>query len=213
MALCGALSAGTDPEAAPAPPVASSGAPAQAVVPPRSGTQLKQAIDEALARHARTSDKQADAAARELIVLYEELEQDHVLRPALHQDLRTKLRNRLAQLALQISKRQAREARLDKNRPLSVRLNKDGTVLGQQFGGAGQGGGMGGGAANNAAADSGDDLVSLIQTTIAPKSWDANGGPGTIYYWKIQHALVVRNTQEVHQDLADLIEQLNRASH
>lgn len=217
MVLCGAPSVDDEP----APPTASAAASVQAaVVPPRSGAELQQAVRDALRRFVRTSDQEADAAAHELLVLYKELEQDRVLGTAPRQELRTKVRNRLAQLALQISKRQAREARQDKNRPQSVRLDKSSTVLGQQFGGAGQpgfGGGMGGagGVGNNANAtpDSGQDLVDLIQTTIAPKSWDANGGPGTIYYWKIQHALVVRNTQEVHQDISDVIEQLNRASH
>jgi hypothetical protein len=217
MVLCGAPSV----EDEPAPPTASAAASVQAaVVPPRSGPELQQAVRDALRRFARTSDQEADAAAHELIVLYKELEQDRLLGTAPRQELRTKVRNRLAQLALQISKRQAREARQDKNRPQSVRLDKSGTVLGQWGGGAGQpgmGGGMGGagGVGNNANAtpDNGEDLVSLIQTTIAPKSWDANGGAGTIYYWKSQHALVVRNTQEVHQDISDVLEQLNRASH
>ena len=72
-----------------------------------------------------------------------------------------------------------------------------------------------GGGGNNANGnfDYGDDLVDLIQTTIAPKSWEANGGPGTLYYWRGQHALVVHNTSEVHEQLADLFEQLNRAGH
>jgi hypothetical protein len=194
------------------------------VVPPRSGKELAQAVGEALRHWARTSDKEADAAARELLVLYNEIEQDHVLTAAQRQDLHARVRNRLAQLATQISKRIARDARRSKSGPQSVRFDPSATVLGQMGGGFGQMGGgfmqpgaggmMGpGGPANNANFDYGDDLVSLIQTTISPKSWEANGGPGTIYYWRGQHALIVRNTDEVHQDLANVLEQLNRAGH
>jgi len=226
MALCGAPPTENDSGSIPAPPTASTaaspGAALQAVVvPPRSGQELQQAVRNALRRWTRTSDQDAAAAAHELLVLYKEIEQDQSLAADKRQELRTKVRNRLAKLALQISKRQAREARRDKNRPQSVRLDGSNTVLGQQWGGGPGQGGFGapggmmgpGGPGNNAPPDNGQDLVDLIQTTIAPKSWDANGGPGTIYYWKSQHALVVRNTAEVHQDLADVLEQLNRASH
>ena len=74
------------------------------------------------------------------------------------------------------------------------------------------GGGMPGGQGNQDW-DYGQDLVDLIQKTIAPESWDINGGPGSIYYWKQQRAIVVRAGLEAHEQISDLIEQMNRMSH
>ena len=73
--------------------------------------------------------------------------------------------------------------------------------------------GGGGGGQQNAAADNGQALVDLIQNTISPKSWDANGGNCTIYYWQQQHAIVVRATGEIHDQISDALQQLDRASH
>ena len=71
----------------------------------------------------------------------------------------------------------------------------------------------GGAAGQNANADNGQQLVDLIQTTISPKSWDVNGGNCTIYYWQQQHAIVVRATGDIHGEISDTLEQLNRAAH
>ena len=45
------------------------------------------------------------------------------------------------------------------------------------------------------------ELISLIQDTIAPESWDVRGGKGTIRYYPNFHVLVVRNTAEVHRQI------------
>jgi general secretion pathway protein D len=54
--------------------------------------------------------------------------------------------------------------------------------------------------------------VELIQRTIAPSTWDVNGGPGTIRYWRPGMALVIRQTSEVHDDVADFLKQLDRTT-
>jgi len=54
--------------------------------------------------------------------------------------------------------------------------------------------------------------MDLIQRTIAPSTWDINGGPGTIYYWSPGRALVIRQTSEVHGEVADVLDQLQRMS-
>lgn len=53
-------------------------------------------------------------------------------------------------------------------------------------------------------------LIDLIQTTIAPKSWQANGGRGSISYFSNGHALVVRQTGEVHDQLGGTLSALRR---
>ena len=59
--------------------------------------------------------------------------------------------------------------------------------------------------------DYGQQLVELIQTVIRPETWDVNGGPGTIYYWRPGRALVVRQMAEVHGEVGGVLGQLRRA--
>ena len=66
-------------------------------------------------------------------------------------------------------------------------------------------GGLGGGA--NADFDT---LIDLIQATIAPNSWDDVGGEGSIQSFPTNLSLVVSQTQEVHEQIADLLTQLRR---
>ena len=53
-------------------------------------------------------------------------------------------------------------------------------------------------------------LIDLIQSTIAPTTWDVVGGNGAIKAFETNLSLVVNQTQEVHEKLADLLEQLRR---
>jgi hypothetical protein len=59
--------------------------------------------------------------------------------------------------------------------------------------------------------DYGQDLLELIEKTIAPGTWDSQGGPGRIFYWRNGRAMVISQTQEAHEELADLIGQLHAA--
>jgi hypothetical protein len=56
-----------------------------------------------------------------------------------------------------------------------------------------------------------DDLVSTIATTVEPKSWANNGGEGTIEYYYRSRAVVVRQTPEVHEQIAELLAGLRQA--
>ncbi len=55
-----------------------------------------------------------------------------------------------------------------------------------------------------------DSLTELITSTIAPQSWQEVGGPGAISGYENNLSLVVSQTQEVHEQIADLLEQLRR---
>jgi hypothetical protein len=61
----------------------------------------------------------------------------------------------------------------------------------------------GGGLANDA-----QQLIDLIQATVAPDSWAINGGNGTLYFYAPLNVLVVRQTAEVHEQLGGTIGQL-----
>jgi len=208
--------------------------PAEAVVekplvPPRIGRELESAIHTALRRWAKPTETQAKPAARDFLVLYNELQRDTVLARTTRNQLAAKLRGRLAALAQQIEKQQATaNERPAADRPGSVDFaGKDG-VLAQRGGGWGQPGGFGGGMGVGGGGmgfgggmggqgavkdDAGDDLVELIQKTISPGSWDRNGGPGSIYYWRPGRAIVVSAGDDVHDQVGDLLEQMNRLGH
>ena len=66
-------------------------------------------------------------------------------------------------------------------------------------------GGMGGGPVADF-----DSLIELITTTVSPESWDEVGGPGSISGFETNLSLVVSQTQEVHEEIAELLEQLRR---
>ena len=67
-------------------------------------------------------------------------------------------------------------------------------------------GGLGGGAMADF-----DSLIDLIIATVAPESWEETvGGPGTIEPFDANLSLVIRQTEEVHEEIVDLLGQLRR---
>ena len=80
-----------------------------------------------------------------------------------------------------------------------------------------QGASMGGGStvttntgsAGGSAADF-QSLIELITQTIAPTTWNTVGGPGSVMPFETNLSLVVSQTQEAHEELADLLDQLRR---
>lgn len=66
-------------------------------------------------------------------------------------------------------------------------------------------GGMGGGVAADF-----DALIELITNTIAVESWDEVGGAGHIEEFRSNLSLVISQTQEVHEQIQDLLDQLRR---
>lgn len=181
--------------------------------PSRTGAELREAVHQAMRRWAQPSDPQADAAAREFLALYRELQTDKQLSFSQREYLVGKLRIRLDQLSDQIAKRVAREKRLAQNKAAksstefaSASLNKpssNAVAIAATSTGAFGGGALG-------PSDHGQELVDLIQQVIHPTSWDVNGGPGSIYYWYPGKALVIRQTDDMHEQIGDVLEQLRR---
>ena len=44
-------------------------------------------------------------------------------------------------------------------------------------------------------------LIALIQSVVAPDTWEVNGGPSTASYFELYQALVVRAPQRVHGEV------------
>jgi type II secretory pathway component GspD/PulD (secretin) len=55
-----------------------------------------------------------------------------------------------------------------------------------------------------------ETLIDLITKTVAPDSWNNLGGPGTIQYFPIGMALVINQTQDVQEQIYELLAALRR---
>ncbi|MEE2685352.1 MAG: hypothetical protein VYB09_03490 [Planctomycetota bacterium] len=55
-----------------------------------------------------------------------------------------------------------------------------------------------------------DSLIELITTTVEPDSWEDVGGAGTIKEFAGNLSLVISATQQVHEQIRDLLDQLRR---
>lgn len=55
-----------------------------------------------------------------------------------------------------------------------------------------------------------DSLIELITGTIQPNTWDGVGGPGSVKEFETNLSLVISQTQDVHEEIVDLLEQLRR---
>lgn len=185
----------------------------------RTGRELLDAVRETLARLARPEDEQLEAAVEEFLFVHQELRDDSEMAASQREYYRAKVESRLQQLSIQLKKRISRNKRLAKTKPpQAIRRIEDvpGQLAQRQAGGGAAalpaaGGGMMDSRGRLPADDYGQQLVELIQKTIAPSTWDVNGGLGTIYYWRPGRALVVRQTGEVHERMGGALEQLRRA--
>lgn len=134
------------------------------------------------------------SVVHELVGLYGELARDTKLARRDRERLRAGVRRRLLKIGTALARGQQRAAD-DGNDSYSTGAAGDAPAGGGT-------GGLGGGAQ---AADNGQALVELIQSTVAPSTWDVNGGQGTIRYWAPMRVLVVRQTSEVHGEVGALV--------
>jgi hypothetical protein len=98
--------------------------------------------------------------------------------------------------------------------PATVERSNADNVL-AQIGGRNAQQGPGGMAQGNGAPandDFGPDLVDLIQKTISKDIWDVNNGPASIFYWRQGRSLIIAAPEEVHEQIQDVLEQLERAN-
>ena len=96
------------------------------------------------------------------------------------------------------------DASLDAASLAQLQLGGGGVAMGSgqapQFGAPAGGGGI---------ADF-QELINLITNTIQPQTWSTVGGSGQIQEFQTNLSLVISQTQEVHEEIADLLEQLRR---
>ncbi len=171
---------------------------------PLSGEKLQRRAQETLNRWKKVSDAQAEGAAREFLMLYRALEVDMEIPPRLRKSLTRSIRTKLDALSRQVMRTvEAEKPKQESERPKTVRNEKKTAEMGQ-FGGLND-------AQNSTTQESGEELVEVIQTTIHPDSWERNGGNGTIQYWRQGSRLIIRQTDENHEEIQNLLNQLRRA--
>jgi hypothetical protein len=159
--------------------------------------ELRRQVDVALRAEAtaKTTD-QRRAAVRALVDLVQKIDSAAAVPAADRQRERNRVRTRLAAVHRELERPGAANPAAVNNRPPLLAQVAPAPA---------------GGPANPAApADHGDDLAELIRQTIAPHTWDVNGGNGVIVYFPARRVLVVRQQAEVHWGLADVIGQLRR---
>jgi type II secretory pathway component GspD/PulD (secretin) len=105
----------------------------------------------------------------------------------------------------------------------NVKLNNSAPFLGLNSMGGGQNASTGQ-IQNNIQANSGtpsvtienprgtlqDVLIKMVTNTIAPQSWASVGGPGTIDYYPLGMALVITQTPDIQEQVAELLQALRR---
>jgi hypothetical protein len=171
--------------------------PVEAPVPARrmlSPDELRSAYSNALQISARKTNPDPFTVVPVVIEVFEQLKTDKSLSHAERSRLRRGLKSRLESLrdrvlrAAIVQKRQLRRIalRAEQSPRQSPRENLSG-----------------GGEIARAA-----ELIELIQNTIAPDSWDINGGNGSIRYFSLLRVLVVRQTGEVHHQIRSGLSQL-----
>jgi hypothetical protein len=159
---------------------------------------LSRKVDALLRREAtaKTTDERR-AAVRQLVEFARDMESATGVAPAERSRAKHRVRARLAQLHRELE-RPAAAGGVRRDRP---------PLLAQV--GPGAGGGPGNPPAPPNPPDHGEDLAELIRQTIAPETWDVNGGNGVIVYFPARRVLVVRQQSEVHWGLADVLDQLH----
>jgi type II secretory pathway component GspD/PulD (secretin) len=55
-----------------------------------------------------------------------------------------------------------------------------------------------------------NQLISLIQNSIAPSSWNTMGGPASLEYFPLTHTLVINQTPDIQEQIQDLLSALRR---
>jgi len=177
-----------------APPSIStdSSSPSAATVAP-SAAELRDQFRDLSRRTSRPNDLDPDDVVPDLIALYNALYQPNDLPGSELVDMRRRTETRLEKVRERLlrDKRKLEQAQARKARRNTARAPRgDATML------------SGGTAAELSNARS---LINLITLTIEPDSWAENGGRGTISYFAPVHALVVRNTLHVHEQIGGVL--------
>jgi hypothetical protein len=211
--------------------------PGQAQDAERTPHELRTAVRAAMRRQATTGGAEQVSAVRELLTLYDEVGANKALTPPERQRWRAYLHSRLRRTSQALERQLARRdnaadrAQPGAGPPAAAVRNKLGAqaILAQKpgnqagppaagpprqanFPAAGAAAQVpGGGQSWNAmTAQNAQQLIDLIQNTIAPHTWDTSGGHGVIRYFAPAQVLVIRQSGDVHGRIGEALEGLRK---
>jgi len=127
----------------------------------------------------------------QLVTLYEIAGEAEQLGPAGRRRLQDRLASRLKQIRERLLSDVGRERRGSRQKKIESNVRATSLAAGPATPGA-------------------QALIDLIQTTVAPSSWDINGGLGTICYFPRFQALVIRQSQAVHGAIGGALQGLQQ---
>lgn len=158
-------------------------APAAQAEAASAGSRLRDLsaqVNRLLEQAAGTRGASAAEMVPRLVEMYEQIGQESALSLADRKRLQLRLKTRLARYQSMLEKRKRSRPAQDHEESLSG---------GGSFGNAGE-------------------LIDLIRTTIAPGTWDVEGGRGRIFYFR--GALIIRQSDEAHTEIASALQQIRR---
>jgi hypothetical protein len=169
---------------------------------PRSPKELREVYREAV---RASYQKGPTDAVPKLVEAYKVIDRDRQLSNVERGDLKVRLRSRMIAVGDKIvedARREMRKRERDKaagkRLPLAAPAPSAGGTPAAYAATGGSQSAPRGAAGGRGEEDNAEELIELIRTTVAPQSWDTAGGPGSIYYYRPVHALVIHQTQEVH---------------
>ncbi|HJT35739.1 MAG TPA: hypothetical protein VJ783_27165 [Pirellulales bacterium] len=160
--------------------------------------ELRRSLRQASNQAFPTAPDDVQRQAREFVALYRETAQSSLGAAERSRSL-ARLRGRLVGLSKAIARNEASHARIATASLRTASLSDQADAVKTSKLRPAEDAGRGGAPRSNA-----QDLIDLIQNTIAPESWDVMGGQGTIMYWEPGFALVVRQTDDVHEQIGGL---------
>lgn len=182
---------------------------------PRPLVEIRQELGQLLRDEATTEDRQVwRATVVQLVQLYAEIMCHERLRASrVLNGYRLRLRRRLIRVQKQLERELAREGkspRVTFKKRVVRRDDAEEPQLNMPSLSDGSDDRNRAGAYGGAPVDDGMALVELIHRTISPEFWDVHGGPGTIFYYRQWHALVIRATPEIHERIGGVVRQLRK---
>ncbi len=164
-------------------------APVAPVAP--SAEDLRDVYRELCLRTARPREMDAAGVTPELVELYVALHEPNELPGAELVTMRNRVQNRLKTVRdrLRREQYQRRQSTQQAARRSLSRSAASAATLAASFGG------------HAAEQQNAQALIDLITNTIEPDSWEINGGQGRIIYFSPLRVLVVRNSQNVHEQI------------
>lgn len=160
----------------------------------RSGKEWRAAVKASLARSLVQGQVIAEApVVHELTSVFRDLKQDDSLVATERAELQRAVTQRLSTISGQLRRRLPQSGQHILGQQFNPFANLNQPAQGNQPQGV----------------DPAQELIDVIQDTIAPTSWDIRGGQGVIRYWGPGQALIIRQSSDVHEALAQLIADLH----